>query len=93
MIALVLAVITYCRAFFVGRQRRDLEIASLRQQLVVFKRKRPPASPMRSGSSILGRPSPFVAGVGDCPGHRKARYRDCLASCWVSPVLAMAIVA
>jgi len=26
MIALVLAVITYCRAFFVGRHRRGLEI-------------------------------------------------------------------
>jgi hypothetical protein len=36
---------------------------------------------------------PFVAGVGECPDHRKARYRDCLASCRVSPVLAMAIAA
>src|SRR5215469_3628857 len=41
MIALVLAVITYCRAFFVGRHRLGLELGSLRQQLVVFKRKRP----------------------------------------------------
>src|SRR6516164_11579170 len=48
---------------------------------------------MRSGPSILGRPSTFVAGVGECPDHRKARYRDSLASCWVSPVLAMAIAA
>jgi hypothetical protein len=41
MIVLVLAVITYFRAFFVGRHRLGLEIAALRQQLVVFKRKRP----------------------------------------------------
>jgi hypothetical protein len=34
-------VITYCRAFFVGRHRLGLEIAALRQQLVVCKRKRP----------------------------------------------------
>jgi len=41
MIALVLAVIAYCRAFFVGRHRFGLEIAALSQQLVVCKRKRP----------------------------------------------------
>ena len=41
MIAFVLAVIIYCRAFFVGRHRLGLEIAALRQQLVVFRRKRP----------------------------------------------------
>ena len=39
MIALVLAVIAYCRAFFVGRHRLGLEVAVLRQQLLVFKRK------------------------------------------------------
>jgi hypothetical protein len=41
MIALVLAVITYCRAFFVGRHRLGLEVAALRQQLAVFQRKQP----------------------------------------------------
>jgi hypothetical protein len=41
MIALVLAVIAYCRAFFIGRHRLGLEVAALRQQLVVFKRKQP----------------------------------------------------
>ena len=41
MIALVLAVIAYCRAFFIGRHHLGLEVAALRQQLVVFKRKRP----------------------------------------------------
>ncbi len=41
MIALVFAVIDYCRAFFVGRQRLGMEVAALRQQLVVFKRKQP----------------------------------------------------
>jgi hypothetical protein len=41
MIALVLAVITYCRAFFVGRHRLGLEVAALRQQLVVFQREQP----------------------------------------------------
>src|SRR5215468_12231010 len=41
MIALVLAVIAYCRAFLVGRHRLGLEVAALRQQLVVFKRKQP----------------------------------------------------
>jgi hypothetical protein len=41
MIALVLAVIAYCRVFFTGRHRLGLEVAALRQQLVVFKRKQP----------------------------------------------------
>ena len=41
MIALVLAVIAYCRAFFIGRHRLGLEVATLRRQLVVFKRKQP----------------------------------------------------
>jgi putative transposase len=39
MIALVVAVLTYFRAFFVTRHRLGLEVAALRQQLVVFKRK------------------------------------------------------
>ena len=41
MIALVFAVIAYCRAFFIGRHRLGMEVAALRQQLVVFKRKQP----------------------------------------------------
>jgi len=41
MIALVLAVIAYCRTFFIGRHRLGLEVAALRQQLVVFQRKQP----------------------------------------------------
>ena len=41
-LALVLAVITYCREFFVGRHRLGLEVAALRQQLAVFQRKQPP---------------------------------------------------
>jgi hypothetical protein len=41
MIALVLAVIFYCRAFFIGRHRLGLEVAALRQQLVAFQRKQP----------------------------------------------------
>ena len=47
MIALVLAVIAYCRAFFIGRHRLGLEAAALRQQLVVFKRKQPRPRLMR----------------------------------------------
>jgi putative transposase len=39
MIALILAAITYPRAFFVCRHRLGLEAAALRQQLVVLKRK------------------------------------------------------
>src|ERR1700722_3243229 len=39
MIALVVAVLTYCRAFFVARYRLGLEVAALRQQLAVFKPK------------------------------------------------------
>ena len=39
MIALVLAVNTYLRAFFISRHRLGLEAAALRQQLAVFKRK------------------------------------------------------
>ena len=41
MIALVFAVIVYCRAFFTGRHRLGMEVAALRHQLVVFKRKQP----------------------------------------------------
>src|SRR3954454_9429151 len=41
MIALVLAGIAYCRAFFIGRHRLGMEFAALRHQLVVFKRKQP----------------------------------------------------
>ena len=39
MIALVVAVLAYCRTFFLSRHRLGLEVAALRQQLVVFKRK------------------------------------------------------
>src|ERR1043165_7586764 len=39
MIAIVVTVPAYCRAFFITRHRLGLEVASLRQQLVVFKRK------------------------------------------------------
>ncbi len=41
MIALILAVLAYSRAFFISRHRLGLEVAALRQQLAVFKRKRP----------------------------------------------------
>src|SRR3954451_8071699 len=41
MIALVVAVSAYCRAFFIGRHRLGMEVAALRHQLVVFKRKQP----------------------------------------------------
>ena len=41
MIGLVLAAIAYIRAYAVSRHRLALEVAALRQQLVVFKRKRP----------------------------------------------------
>src|SRR5262252_5993676 len=41
MIALVLAVMAYCRAFFIGRHHLGMEVAALRHQLVVFKRKQP----------------------------------------------------
>src|SRR5262249_1719882 len=41
MIGLVLAAIAYVRAHAVSRHRLGLEAAALRQQLVLFKRKRP----------------------------------------------------
>ena len=41
MIGLALPAITYVRAYIVSRHRLGLEIAALRQQLVVCKRKRP----------------------------------------------------
>jgi len=41
MIGVFLAAIVYVRAYFVSRHRLGLEVAALRQQLVVFKRKRP----------------------------------------------------
>lgn len=39
--SLVLSIIAYIRAFFVPRHRLGLEAAALRQQLAVFKRKKP----------------------------------------------------
>src|SRR4051812_18990794 len=39
--SLMLAVVTYIRAFFVPRHKLALEAAALRQQLAVFKRKQP----------------------------------------------------
>ena len=41
MMPLVLPVLAYLRAFVVTRHNLALEIASLRQQLAVFKRKQP----------------------------------------------------
>jgi len=41
MVALILAIVTYCRAFFLPRHRLGLEAAALRQQLAVLKRKQP----------------------------------------------------
>jgi putative transposase len=41
MVALILAVVTYFRAFFLARHRLGLEAAALRQQLTVLKRKQP----------------------------------------------------
>ena len=41
MIGFVLAAIAYIRAYAVSRHRLALEVAALRQQLVVFERKRP----------------------------------------------------
>ena len=41
MIGLLLAAIAHARAYVVSRHRLALEMAALRQQLVVFKRKRP----------------------------------------------------
>ena len=39
--SLVVAILTYIRAFFVTRHKLALEAAALRQQLAVFKRKQP----------------------------------------------------
>ena len=39
MAALFVAVLTYCRAFFISRHSLGLWVAALRQQLVVFRRK------------------------------------------------------
>ncbi len=41
MVAVILAVLGYGRAFFVSRHRLGLDVAALRQQLVVFKRRQP----------------------------------------------------
>src|SRR5215467_9225481 len=41
MVALILAIVTYFRAFFLLRHRLGLEAAALRQQLAVLKRKQP----------------------------------------------------
>ena len=41
MVPLVLPVLAYLRAFFLARHNLALEIAALRQQLTLFKRKQP----------------------------------------------------
>jgi hypothetical protein len=41
MTAFVIGILAYCRTFFVTRHQLGLEVAALRHQLVVFKRKQP----------------------------------------------------
>ena len=41
MVGLLLTAIAYLRAYIVSRHRLGLEVAALRQQLIVFKRKQP----------------------------------------------------
>jgi hypothetical protein len=90
VIALVLAVIAYCHAFLIARHRLGLEVAALRQQLVVLKRKqtRPHLSDLDRAFRVT-----FVAGVGECPDHRKAGYRRVLAPYCFWSVLVTAVAA
>jgi hypothetical protein len=41
MVGLVVGAIAYLRAYIVSRHRLGLEAAALRQEILVFKRKRP----------------------------------------------------
>ena len=70
MIALVFAVIAYCRAFFIGRSPPRYGDCELRHQLIVFKRKQPRPLLCSCDRAFLGGAPPFVAGLGKRPDHR-----------------------
>ena len=91
MIALVFAVIAYCRAFFIGRHRLGMEVAALRHQLVVCKRKQPRPRLCSCDRAFWVALPPFVAGLGERPDHRETSYRCVLAPCCFSAILATAI--
>ena len=64
MIAIVVTVLAYCLAFFITRHRLGLEVASLRQQLVVFKRKQSRPRLQLLDRIVLGCPSLLVVRMG-----------------------------
>jgi hypothetical protein len=91
MIALVFAVIAYCRALFIGHHRLGMEIAALRHQLIVFKQKqlRPRLYSCDRAFWVALRHlwpawvNALIIG--------QARYRRVVAPCWISAILATAI--
>ena len=88
--SVIFGVLTYCRAFFVSRHRLGLEIAAVRQQLVVFKRKQP-----RPRLCVLDRAF-WVTLRRVWQGWASARIivkpdRRGLAPCWLSSILAITI--
>jgi hypothetical protein len=90
MIALVFAVLAYFGAFFIGRHRLAMEVAALRHQLVVFKRKQRRPRLCSCDRTFWGAPR-FVAGLGERTDHGETGYRRVLAPCWISAILATAI--
>jgi len=62
--SLMLAVVTYIRAFFVPRHKLALEAAALRQQLAVFKKEATSAKAQPRGPTLLDHATATVFGLG-----------------------------
>lgn len=79
MLPIAMPLLWYLQALLLPRHSLALEIAALRQQLAVFKRKQP-WPPMRAGPAVLDRSPPFLALLVRRADPGKARDRALLAS-------------
>src|SRR6266567_3154916 len=91
MLPVAMVVLTYLGAFFRSRNDLGFEVAALRLQLIVLKRKCPRPPTAQDGSHLLGGASPIVVSVERSSDHRSARNCRRLASRRLSAVLALAI--
>jgi hypothetical protein len=79
MIGFFLAAIAYVRPYVVSRHQLALEVAALRQQLVVFKRKRPRPLLGNIDRRFWVTLLTMVVRLGWCLDHRKSRDSGLLA--------------
>src|SRR5438270_12156621 len=79
--------------FFRSRHDLGLELVALLQQLGVLKRKNPRPRIGRLGSAVFGRLATVLVEVGGSADCRETRDGRELASCRVSPLLALSFPA